>query len=106
VEAHADDLRAEVARDEKTGDAEREALIAAVKADYTTAPLTPADRRMLDFAVKLTATPHAMTRDDIEGLRAAGFTDAAIHDIVQITGLFAYYNRLADGLGIELEPGW
>jgi hypothetical protein len=32
-----------------------------------------------------------------------GFSDTAIHDIVQITGFFAYYNRLADGLGIDPE---
>jgi len=103
VDAHGDDLRAEVARQ---GEADGEALVAAVKTDYTTAPLTPADRRMLDFAIKLTQTPRAMTQDDIAGLRAAGFSDRAIHDVVQITGLFAYYNRLSDGLGIELEPGW
>jgi len=44
-----------------------------------------------------------MTREDVEILRAAGFSDTGIHDIVQIAGLFAYYNRLADGLGIEPE---
>jgi uncharacterized peroxidase-related enzyme len=106
VEAHGDDLRAEVAKDGKVSEADREALVAAVKADYKTAALTPADRRMLDFAIKLTRAPCSMTRDDVADLRAAGFSDRAIHDVVQITGLFAYYNRLADGLGIELEPGW
>ena len=39
-------------------------------------------------------------------LRDAGFNDRAIHEIAQITGLFAYYNRLADGLGIDNEPEW
>ena len=61
---------------------------------------------MLDFVVKLTRTPSQMTRADVEGLRARGFDDTAIHDIVQITGLFSYYNRLADGLGIDPEPEW
>ena len=67
------------------------------------APLTDADRAMLDFAVKLAREPRSMTKGDVEALRAAGFSDTAIHDVVQITGLFAYYNRLADGLGIEVE---
>ena len=58
---------------------------------------------MLDFAIKLTETPANMTERDVQGLRAAGFNDEAIHEIVQITGLFAYYNRLADGLGIDPE---
>ncbi len=61
---------------------------------------------MLDFAVKLTRTPRAMRRDDVDALRAAGLSDEAIHDVVQIAALFNYYNRLADGLGIELEAEW
>jgi alkylhydroperoxidase family enzyme len=32
-----------------------------------------------------------------------GFDDTAIHDIVQVTAMFNYYNRLADGLGLEPE---
>lgn len=74
--------------------------------DYRRARLSAADHAMLDFAIKLNRTPRAMRREDVDALRAAGFGDEAIHDIVQITGLFAYYNRLADGLGIELEPDW
>lgn len=68
------------------------------------ATLTAADRAMLEFAVKLAREPRLMAKDDIETLRAAGFSDTAIHDVVQITGFFSYYNRLADGLGIDPEP--
>ena len=75
----------------------------AVRTDYRQGPLTEADRAMLDFAVKLTRSPKSMTREDVEKLRSAGFSDTAIHDIVQITGFFAYYNRLAEGLGIDTE---
>ncbi len=65
--------------------------------------VTAADGAMLDFAVKLAREPRSMTRDDVAALRAAGFGDTAIHDIVQVTGFFCYYNRLADGLGIDPE---
>ncbi len=61
---------------------------------------------MLDFAVKLTHHQQDMRRDDVERLRAHGFDDGAIHDIVQVTALFNYYTRLADGLGIDPEPDW
>jgi alkylhydroperoxidase family enzyme len=61
---------------------------------------------MLDYAVKLTREPWAMAREDVECLRQAGFEDRAILDINQVTGYFAYVNRLADGLGVELEPIW
>ena len=56
--------------------------------------------------MKLTLTPGQMRREDFEGLRAAGLDDAAVHDVVQVTGFFNLYNRLADGLGIEPEPDW
>lgn len=85
-----------------------DALVAAVQSDDRQAPqeagLSAADRRMLDFAVKLAREPRSMTRDDVESLRAAGFSDTAILDVVHITGFFSYYNRLADGLGIDPEP--
>ncbi len=79
-------------------------MVAAMKTDYRRAELSVADRRMLDFAVRLTREPATMSRDDVEGLREVGFDDVAIHDIVQAAALFNYYNRLADGLGIDLEP--
>jgi uncharacterized peroxidase-related enzyme len=77
-----------------------------LQVDYKSAPLTPEDRAMLDFVAKLTLSPRQMCAADLDGLRSHGFDDEAISDIVQITGLFAYYNRLADGLGIDDEPEW
>ena len=74
--------------------------------DYRGAGLGAADLAMLDFAVKLTRQPAAMTRADVEGLREAGFDDEAVQEIVQIAAMFNYYNRLADGLGIDPEPDW
>jgi uncharacterized peroxidase-related enzyme len=79
-------------------------LVAAIQTDYRTAKLNAADRAMLDFAMALTAAPAKMRKEQVEALRSAGFDDVAIHDIVQITALFNYYNRLADGLGIDPEP--
>lgn len=44
-----------------------------------------------------------MTAGDVESLREVGFDDRAIHDAAAVTGYFAFVNRLADGLGVELE---
>ena len=74
--------------------------------DYRRADLSPADRGMLDFCAKLTRTPSAVEEADIHALRELGFDDGAIHDVVQVTALFNYYDRLADGLGIDPEPEW
>ncbi len=61
---------------------------------------------MLRYAVKLTKTPWKMQAEDVEKLRQHGFSDAAILDINQITGYYNFVNRLADGLGVELEHYW
>ena len=58
---------------------------------------------MLTYAEKLTATPAAMTRADVEALRAVGFGDADVLAIAEVTAYYAYVNRLADGLGVALE---
>ena len=61
---------------------------------------------MLGYAVKLTLEPWAMEQADVETLRVAGWSDAAILDVNQVTGYYAFVNRLADGLGVELEDFW
>lgn len=58
---------------------------------------------MLDYSVKLTVTPGQMNAGDVTALREVGFDDRAIHDICVIVAYFAFVNRIADGLGVELE---
>ncbi len=59
---------------------------------------------MLDYAETLTKTPAAVTRDDVESLREAGFADADILAVAEVTAYYAYVNRIADGLGVAVEP--
>jgi len=77
-----------------------------LKRDYRNAPISSADMVMLDYAVKLTKTPWETEPEDVDKLRQEGFSDAAILDINQITGYYNFVNRLADGLGVELESYW
>lgn len=46
-----------------------------------------------------------MTESDVEELRRHGLSDRAIHDLTQVASYFNYINRMADGLGIDAEPG-
>ena len=78
----------------------------AIVEDYVRADISEADRTMLRFVEKLTRTPSEMQPDDVEALREAGFEDRAIHDLVLVASYYAFVNRVADGLGVELEPGW
>jgi uncharacterized peroxidase-related enzyme len=77
-----------------------EGLVAALEKDYTTAPIAPQERVMLDYVVKLTRDATKVWKDDIEGLRAAGFDDQGILQITLIASWFNYINRVADALGV------
>ncbi len=61
------------------------------------------DKAILAYASKLTRSPASIVKDDIDGLRSHGLNDRGIHDICAITAYFAFVNRMADGLGVELE---
>lgn len=78
-----------------------EALLAQVQRDYTQASLDTQDRAMLDYARKLTQAPASLTRDDVEKLQKAGFSDEEILNINLIVSYFNFVNRVAEGLGVE-----
>lgn len=80
-----------------------DALLDALRSDHRGADLDAADRAMLEYVVRLTEAPATITRDHVGGLRAHGFKDQAVHDICSIAAYYAFVNRIADGLGVELE---
>ena len=83
-----------------------ENLVEQLTADFRNAEISEAERTMLEYAAKLTSEPWTVTEADIINLRNNGFTDEAVLDINQVTGYYAFVNRLADGLGVELESFW
>jgi uncharacterized peroxidase-related enzyme len=78
-------------------------LVDALQNDYTTAPISAQDRVMLDYVIKLTKDATKIWKDDIDGLRAAGFDDRGILQITLIASWFNYINRVADALGVGRE---
>jgi alkylhydroperoxidase family enzyme len=60
---------------------------------------------MLRYAAKLTRHPVEVNEGDLDTLRRAGFNDAAISDIAVSTALYAFMNRIVDGLGRALPRG-
>jgi alkylhydroperoxidase family enzyme len=74
--------------------------------DYREAALEPPVRALMDYAVKLTREPWAMTEADVVGLREHGWADEQILAANLVASYFNFINRLADGLGVDLEPGW
>lgn len=78
--------------------------MAAAKRDWRDARLDAKTRALLDWAERLTRDPRRMRREDVEALRAVGWADREILDAAQVVSYFNYINRLANGLGVDLEP--
>ena len=81
-------------------------LVEQLMKDFRQAGLSKADHAMLEYAEKLTREPWNMAEGDVVALREVGFSDEAILNINQVTSYYAFVNRLADGLGVELEAFW
>ena len=58
---------------------------------------------MLEYAEKLTRTPWDVRPADLDHLRRHGLNDEQISDAAQVIAYFNYINRIADGLGVDLE---
>ena len=80
-----------------------DALVHALERTPDDAPLSAADAAIVRYALKLTRTPRAMTRADVESLAAHGLSEAEIFEVAFITAYFNYTNRVAEGLGVEPE---
>jgi uncharacterized peroxidase-related enzyme len=78
-------------------------LVKALEDDYTRAAITPQERVMLDYVVKLTKDATQVRQADHERLRQAGFDDKGILQITLIASWFNYINRVADALGVGRE---
>ena len=74
--------------------------------DWRAAPLGPQVRALCEFAEQVTRRPASVTAADVDVLRAHGWSDAGIHDAIQVIAYFNYINRVADAVGVDDEPEW
>jgi uncharacterized peroxidase-related enzyme len=80
-----------------------EKLVRALQEDYENAPISPANRAMLDYVGRITLRATSIGPDDHTRLRSHGFDDRAILQITLIASWFNYINRVADALGVGRE---
>lgn len=66
--------------------------------------LSEADRAMLSYARNLTIDTSSIDENDVVRLRESGFSDHAILEINLAAAYMNFVNRIAEGLGVELEP--
>lgn len=77
-----------------------------IESNYLSAELGERRTAMLRYAEKLTRRPSDMQRSDVDELRKVGFGDEDVLAIAEVTAYYAFANRIADGLGIEIEPSF
>ncbi|MFN9744091.1 MAG: peroxidase-related enzyme [Betaproteobacteria bacterium] len=81
---------------------EKQPLLAdPIAVNYRKAPITPRQRAMLDFAMKVTTASHTLDEVDFETLRAHGFDDEDAWDIGAIAAFFGLSNRMANLTGMR-----
>ncbi|HWS90436.1 MAG TPA: hypothetical protein VN282_25930 [Pyrinomonadaceae bacterium] len=78
-------------------------MVRALQEDYREAPVSEADRLMLDYVAQLTRDATRIGPEHHARLREAGFDDQAILQITLIASWFNYINRVADALGVGRE---
>jgi alkylhydroperoxidase family enzyme len=83
------------------GERFHEAAQALRDGDLDAAPVTPAERLLLEFVATVTRHAYRVTDGQVQGLRDAGWTDAQIAEAVYDTALFALFTRLADAFDIH-----
>ncbi len=72
-----------------------------VAINYRKADITPRQKAMLDFAMKVSADAQRISEDDFAALSPHGFSDDDIWDIAAISAFFALSNRLANFTGMR-----
>ena len=75
-------------------------MVAALEADYRSAPISEQEKVMLDYVVQVTRDATRISPADHERLRSVGFDDKGILQITLIASWFNYINRVADALGV------
>ena len=73
--------------------------------EFTSKHESPRSKALLAYAAKLTLDPKGITKDDIQDLKDANLTDEEILRANLVASYFNFSNRIALGLGVELEEG-
>lgn len=74
------------------------------KGDLESAGLAEPERLLLEFVGTVTRHAYRATDEQVQGLRAAGWTDPQIAEAVYVAGLFNMFVRLADAFDIHPDP--
>lgn len=71
-----------------------------------TAPVDDRFKPLLGYVKKLTQTPSRVTASDADAVRAAGWSDEALHEAILVCALHNFFNRWVDGTGVDADEAF
>jgi len=75
-----------------------------VLADYRTAPIDDRQKALFAFIEKMNEQSNQIRADDLDRLKAAGWSEEAIYDAITVCALFRFYNAWIDATGVHDLP--
>ncbi|MBI3491905.1 MAG: peroxidase [Acidobacteria bacterium] len=76
----------------------------AVLADYRTAPVDDKEKALFAFIERMNAQSNLIQRQDVDRVKAAGWSEEAIYDAITVCALFRFYNAWIDATGVHDMP--
>jgi alkylhydroperoxidase family enzyme len=78
--------------------------VEAVLADFRTAPISDEEKALFELIEKVNRQSNQIRKEDLDGARAAGWTDEALYDAITVCALFNFYNVWIDATGVQDMP--
>ncbi|MDA8179740.1 MAG: carboxymuconolactone decarboxylase family protein [Desulfobacteria bacterium] len=75
-------------------------LVAAVLQDYRTAPISDREKALFAFIEKVNRESSLLRKEDVDEVKAAGWSDEALYDAITVCALFNFYNKWVDAAGV------
>lgn len=80
-------------------------LVDAVLQDYRTAPIGDREKALFAFVEKMNRDSSRLRKEDLEELKAAGWSEEALYDAITVCALFNFYNKWIDAAGVgDMTP--
>jgi alkylhydroperoxidase family enzyme len=76
-------------------------LVEAVLRDYRTAPISDREKALFTFIEKLNRQSSRLQKEDIDEVKAAGWSEEALYDAITVCALFNFYNKWVDATGVS-----
>ena len=79
-------------------------LVTAVLRDYRTAPISDREKALFAFLEKVNRDSSRIRKEDVEEVKAAGWSEEALYDAISVCALFNFYNTWIDATGVGDMP--